>query len=260
MKRNWLGIFAVSLTTAICACTSDENNNFYRIQSSELHQFVLGDENRFAVELSNLGSINSSTTQATAYHSVTQINANSANTLASPVNGFALNYELIPGNPPKPIDLIFQQDEQHNFYLFGYQFSNSNKALWLHKNNQYGRLILSSPLDNSLAINEVITLQYCDASLCQDVGNTSLLITPEGIDTQDTLAGKFETYVFSFEIDLSISDFGLIPESEVPPNINGRFWIYPQVGIVKYIENRTTANLTNTWQMIGVLDSSSIKF
>lgn len=237
----------ISLLLTACAETTKPH---YILTDSKLHQYQGGDKLSYGIlELSDTSD---NAGVLTFTFESTDLTSPSNQTLNALVRNTDTSENIsFPFATPN-----FTQTESHNLILESY--TESGNTYWLAEDNNSttGVEIYPSPISDF--VEQRITnapLINCENTNCVDAGDTSIVLTPMGMETIETDYAKFDAYKFKIEWTATIQNQDLSATLKTY-QLRGTQWIYPSLGVVKF--NYTIIDEFSNNTLIGSLSATNI--
>jgi len=241
-------IFTLFLLIFATAC-SIEDKPHYLINDSELRDYQGGD--RLTYFVLDAGALSDTTGNFNVTLESRDASApNADETVALLFETQTSQGEITPPFAPQ----YFSQNEQGELVLEA--IASGEDILWLLDDSkpETGEVLYPSDI-STLAESYSFSkkLQRCDENkFCLDAGRYRLRsLTLLGKETTSTPYADFEAFKIGIEIDLSIIDTTQAG-AQKNTTLSGTQWIYPLLGVVKFVYN------TGTSTLIGNLTSTNI--
>jgi hypothetical protein len=156
----------------------------------------------------------------------------------------------------------FTQDANGNITVFAMRLG-SDKILWLREQNaadKYGVLFQTSPFDPGNLESPQFDVYVCENSACNKAGTGYQTINYVGREEQSTPYAFFEAYAVDYQFNVSSTDSQLLLDEDIV-NSSGRKWIFPGVGVVKFVYNAQIVNDSGSeiLRIVAGLNNTSIK-
>ena len=239
------------LLLLITAC-SIEDKPHYLLKDNNLRIYEGGDSLSYSI-------LDASTSDdRTGIYNITFLNKDEIEPNTNIAN-LLFEQQVENGNFTTPfLPQYFSQNEQGDLILKA--VGNSGDILWLLDSNESetGETLYPNDISAMIAANSFTKeLQRCDENNeCVDAGQYKLLTLEfTGTETVTTPYADFETFAINISTELTIFDAEQAGDSK-SYLLSGTQWIYPQLGVVKFVYDVT--NFTGSSTLIGTLSNTNI--
>ena len=242
MKHYFYFLITLLSTLLFTACSSTEKPR-YILTDSKLHNYTGGDTLRYGVV-----SLNSDVTGTLTY---TFQESDLITPTNQTLNGFTRNTQIEGGvqfSFPTP---YFTQTENGDLVLEAY--SQTGKTFWLSEdgsvaaNTEFYPSPLSDLIEQTAINSQLFRFEDNHRS---DGGDTSLQVSPLGIETVETDYATFEAYKTYIIWTATIRD----DIEQKSYSLSGTQWVYPPLGVVRFEYTDFDSNA-----IFGTLSATNIK-